>query len=389
MGTGGRRPGAKDPRDSDRCLKVLCIIDHLGPAGSQQQIVTLGRSLQARGHEVEFFVYYPEIDYFKTTLEESGIAVHTSPKAFRLDPAPPVALRRIVHAGRPDVAVSFLTTPNVYNIFASLTSDTRSVVSERSAFTTSRIPISTRLKLATYRFADHIVVNSRHQHRRLCDEFSWMADKSTSIPNGVDLDRFRPDFEAAGQASSGRDAILAVGSVHAGKNYTGLIQALRIYRDRHGEPPLIRWVGREPKLPRDLAAFEKAKQLLVRHGLEGSWEWMGVRSDVPELLNRHDAFIHPSFFEGLPNAVCEALAAGKPVLVSDVCDHPWLAGDGERGFLFNPDDPADIAEAIRRFALLTSAQRREMARKARSFAEKALAVDVFVDAYERLFESIL
>jgi len=49
----------------------------------------------------------------------------------------------------------------------------------------------------------------------------------------------------------------------------------------------------------------------------------------------HDAFVHPSFYEGMPNVVCEALAAGLPVLVSDVCDHPLLVEKGVQGFLFS------------------------------------------------------
>ena len=52
---------------------------------------------------------------------------------------------------------------------------------------------------------------------------------------------------------------------------------------------------------------------------------------------------------------------------------------------FDPDNPADIASAIRRFVLLTSEQKHTMARKARAFAEQELAVGAFVDAYEQLF----
>jgi glycosyltransferase involved in cell wall biosynthesis len=69
-------------------------------------------------------------------------------------------------------------------------------------------------------------------------------------------------------------------------------------------------------------------------------------------MQRHDALIHPSLYEGLPNAVCEALAAGLPVLISNVCDHPLLVVEGERGFLFDPSDPLSIAMSIERAAAL-------------------------------------
>ena len=73
-----------------------------------------------------------------------------------------------------------------------------------------------------------------------------------------------------------------------------------------------------------------------------NWRWLGEESDIPGLLREHHALIHPSLYEGLPNVVCEALAAGMPVLVSNVCDHPLLVADGERGFLFDPADPGSI-----------------------------------------------
>jgi glycosyltransferase involved in cell wall biosynthesis len=216
-----------------------------------------------------------------------------------------------------------------------------------------------------------------------------MSEKSSAITNGVDLDRFKPDGNEVDKSRGEGDAILAVGSVHAGKNFKGLVEGMHEYKLIYDDPPTVRWAGREPDTDRDKAVLKEANDALLHYGLEDRWEWLGVRADVPDLLARHDAFIHPSLFEGLPNAVCEALAAGRPVLASNVCDHPWLVADGQRGFLFDPLDPKGIAHAIRRFVLLTSDQRREMGKRARSFAEQALAVEVFVDNYEQLFVSII
>src|SRR5262249_31401161 len=112
--------------------------------------------------------------------------------------------------------------------------------------------------------------------------------------------------------------------------------------------------------------------------------WLGVQSDIPGLLRRHDALIHPSWYEGLPNAVCEALATGLPVLASAICDHPILVKDGERGMLFDPASPAAIAAAIARFAALNVDDRRRYARNARAFAVENLDAEQMITRYEQL-----
>ncbi len=369
-------------------MKLLFVIDHLGPAGAQTQLVTLGTSLKVRGHTVEFFIYYPRFDHFRNTLDAAGIPVHVSPKNSRNDIRPLIRLRRLIKTGKYDFAISYLTTPNIYNVLAALKTTTKTIVSERSSFHSDHVPRSVGLRFGMYRLADCIVVNSRHHHRRLCEEFPWMEERSRIIANGVDLARFAPANSDRQQGSADSDTLLAVGSIHSGKNHKGLVEALHIYQTTYGEPLRIHWAGRDPVKQADIIAHQEARASIRNYGLGDSWEWLGVRSDIPELLQQHDAFIHPSFFEGLPNAVCEALATGTPVLASDVSDHRWLVSEGETGFLFDPHNPTDIARAIRRFILLTSEQKRTMARKARAFAEQELAVDVFVDAYERLFGSM-
>jgi glycosyltransferase involved in cell wall biosynthesis len=107
------------------------------------------------------------------------------------------------------------------------------------------------------------------------------------------------------------------------------------------------------------------------------------------LLRGYDALIHPSLYEGLPNAVCEALAAGIPVLASNVCDHPLLVADGSRGYLFDPRDPPGIAAAIAKLAELDSGAWRDLERNAREYASANLGVDKMVESYAALFRSLL
>ncbi|MBK9251789.1 MAG: glycosyltransferase [Proteobacteria bacterium] len=125
--------------------------------------------------------------------------------------------------------------------------------------------------------------------------------------------------------------------------------------------------------------------LLVGHGLESSWRWAGEQRDVRPFVAEASALIHPSFREGLSNVICETFALARPVLASGVGDNRWLVGERlERGLLFDPDDEGEIANAIARFSGLAAATRCAMGDAARSFAERELGFDQFIDRFEGL-----
>jgi glycosyltransferase involved in cell wall biosynthesis len=74
----------------------------------------------------------------------------------------------------------------------------------------------------------------------------------------------------------------------------------------------------------------------------------GHRADMPELLSECDLFVLPSLFEGLPLAVLEAMAAGKPVVATDVGGTAEAVLNGETGLIVPPRDAGALAMAIRR-----------------------------------------
>src|SRR5262249_54074732 len=152
---------------------------------------------------------------------------------------------------------------------------------------------------------------------------------------------------------------------------TNLLRALRMFSDAHGWIPEVTWVGRREVLTEAARAYcDRVDAMLAEFpDVHRAWRWAGERNDVPKLLGEHHALIHSTFHEGLPNAICEALASGLPVLASAVCDNSLLVAEGERGFLFNPSDPATIAAAIERLAGMNAAAWSRMSSAARAYAE--------------------
>jgi len=370
-------------------MDLLFVLDCLGSGGAQRQMVNLAIGLQQRGHKVDFFIYYPQYRHLADRLEKAGIEVFTYAKSNRFSLNVIYALRQRIKSGNYSVILAFLDTPNLYAELARVGARTNSklVVSERFMYPKGNLPATKWIMQQFHHLADHITVNSHHQRRRMEIEFPWIQGKLSTIYNGIDLQEFF--YKNDHMSESKHLEILAVGTIRQKKNPIGIIHAMSIYRQRYGTPFVVRWVGKKAPSKDSQQVFEESVQLLAHFGLTDYWEWLGERSDIPELLNQHHALIHASFYEGLPNAVCEAMACGKPILVSNVCDHPRLVQQGETGFLFDPTSPEEIAQAVHQLATMNVLRRKTMGYRARIFAERELSADVYVRNYELLFHQLL
>ena len=336
-------------------MKLLLVIDHLGLGGAQRQIVELACGLARRGHTVELFNYFPEHDFFLRRVREHGIAVHSYRKGKGFSFGVVGAIASLLRQRDFDVVVSFLNNPNIYTEIARLASHrARLVVCERSSNRGDLSPLAARGRRLLHAFADHVVANSE-------THAAWLRKNSEL-------------------------RLLAVGRVCPEKNLLNLIAALRCFHRKHGYVPELSWAGKKDTSDggqRNVAQVDELLRSLPE--ISARWHWLGEQLDMPSLLREHDVLIHASLYEGLPNAACEALAAGLPVLISDVCDHPQLVADGERGFLFNPNDPLSIAGSIEKAVALDAEGWLSLSRNARSYAEAHLGVAKMVDSYERLF----
>jgi glycosyltransferase involved in cell wall biosynthesis len=365
-------------------MKVLLVIDHFGSGGAQRQMVELACALVRRGHQVEMFVYYPRHDFFRERLRLEPIRVHECSKEVRGSLGVVWGLAGVMRRGRFDVVASFLNTANVYAELARLAAPaTRLIVSERSSFHDDKFSGGGRSRRLLHGLADRVVANSLTQTRWLQRRL-WLRNKVCCIYNGVDLARFAPGDRSPAAGPALR--LLGVGRIGPEKNLHNLILALARFRDTFGYLPEVAWAGERDSSPRGRVYCDELDRLLAgQPEVQRRWQWLGLQNDVATLLRQYDALIHPSLYEGMPNAICEALASGRPVLASSVCDHPLLVVDGARGLLFDPHDPASIAGALARFAQLDVDARLTMQRSARDYAQAELAIERMVDRYEALF----
>jgi glycosyltransferase involved in cell wall biosynthesis len=209
--------------------------------------------------------------------------------------------------------------------------------------------------------------------------------KLYTIWNGVDLEKYKPAADAGRDDGPGI-RILGVGTIVRRKNIFNLIKALHLANER-GARIVIDWFGKVSPDKDSNNERIRCDSLIREYQLESSWSWRGERDNMHEIYSEYDALIHPSYSEGLPNAICEALACGMPILASAVGDHPRLVSNGVNGWLFDPQDPEEIANALVVFARSTQ-ERRDMSGESRRIAEEKLGIGRLIDEHEVILREI-
>lgn len=362
-------------------MKILCIIDHLGSGGAQRQLVTLACALKGRGHEVEFCVYYPD-DHYMHFLVQKKIPVHFVAKSNKFSLQPVFFIRKLIFQGNFDAVIAFLETPCVYAELATIfLKNIILIVSERNTVKGDRISITRKFKSYLHICANAIVSNSYSQAKWLKTQFSFLRNKVFTVWNGVDSELFCPvDEENCLRKYGSELSLLVVARVTPEKNALGLVKAISLCRTK-GLDVTVDWVG----AVLDVGYLKQVEGLIQEELIADHFSFLGPCRDVQELMRRYDALILPSFYEGLPNVVCEALSSGLPVLVSNVCDNKDLVQDMMTGVLFDPESPESIADAIAVFNNLSIEEKNNMSLKARAFAINNLSIEVMVHRYEVFF----
>ncbi len=175
--------------------------------------------------------------------------------------------------------------------------------------------------------------------------------------SGVDLNAFRKE-----PLPDGPPILLYAGRLLRDKGIFELVEAARMVRARHPEVR-FRVLGATDSNPASVGTEQ-----LEAWRREGVIEYLGEAKDVRPHLAAATALVLPSYREGTPRSVLEALATGRPVVVTDVAGCRETVIDGENGFLVPPFDPRGLADGIERL-LADPARLRRMAARARAFAE--------------------
>ena len=256
-----------------------------------------------------------------------------------VDGPPSWELERLLQRHRPRRVVSFLSRTNMRICAALWWRECHLVVSERNDLRKQQLPFPwSRFRQLLYRRADVITANTAGVMDSLAPLFE--TRQLALLPNPLPMPLVP---EAVGTAGD-RQGFVTVAHLVPQKGIDVLIRALgRTAGAARGWPLTL--VGDGP----EREALERQVQ---QAGLQERVQFLGFRSDPQTFLLQAGVFVLPSRFEGMPNALLEAMAAGLAVVVTDASPGPLeVVEDGVSGLVVPSDDPYALAEALDRLAV--------------------------------------
>lgn len=237
-------------------------------------------------------------------------------------------------------------------------------------------------------FCDAILTPSEVSRNEYSREMRIDPRKIQVIYNGVDLKRFRPSpgecLEEKRKAFGLQMDDIVIGSVtrfDPVKNIDALVRAFaRLNRNVSKRSKLL--------LIGDGSELSAVRKLTDDLGLTEKVIFAGMRQDVPICLGLMDIYIQPSLFEGVPNAVLEAMAAGLPIVATNVGGVSEIVEDGKTGFLVDPNSEDGLTHAMD-ILIQHKEKRRQMGQSGRTRVVSLFSIEKMVSDYENLYEQLM
>lgn len=288
------------------------------------------------------------------------------------------ALMRLCLRWRPDVLVAHGFSDHIWGRCAGLLAGVRHLVhvehNTRERYTAWR-----RLQTRWLARRTHLFIGVSEGVRQSLLALGMPAARTIALPNGT---RLEPFATAGERPYDGRRPDITMPARFARqKDHATLLQALALLRADGLRPRLALAGGGSAR------HLRKARRLCTRLGLDDQVDFLGQRSDVPELLMDRQICVLASHYEGMPLALVEAMAAGCVAVGSAVPGIRELLSDGVDGRLFEHASAPALAAVLR--DLLTHPQEASaLAARGRAVATSLYSMQRMLAGYEGAFAKL-
>ncbi len=366
-------------------LTVAHVIDSLTVGGTEWQCLSLLERLDPRRFR-NLLVCLTASGSSGQVLRPSGPVI-TIPRARLRRAAFPATVAHLVlfmRRHRPDIVQAYGFYSNVPAALAGRIAGVPILIASRRDMGEFLTRFKSRVERMTFRLADRVVVNAEAVRHDLVKQSQAPREKLTLIPTGVDIARFDGDLSSVDRpAWAGKGKVVAmVARFRRQKDHATFLRAAQQVLEAD---PTVVFV-----LAGDGYLRETAEQLAQELGVSRSvWFTGAVAPDhMPAFLRHVDISVLASRSnEGIPNVVLEAMAAGKPVVVTDTGGCSEAVVDGVTGFLVPAGSPERLAEKVLRL-LQDSREATRMGRAGRERVDRDFSLSRMIDRFSSLYASL-
>jgi glycosyltransferase involved in cell wall biosynthesis len=376
--------------------RILYVIGSLNVGGTERHLAQVAARLKQRGWEPEVFAISSD-GPLAPHLKAAKVRIHgiALPKWLvaaigneRLRArvgllATAFVLVLTLWRRRPHAIHFFLPAAYIVGGLASMLSFVPArIMSRRSLATYQRKhQLFARIERRLHPRMSLVCGNSQAVVAELRDEGIDPA-KLRLIYNGIDTEIYEQPFDrdsARGALGIAPNAtvFVIVANLIPYKGHGDLIAAFSRIKSKLRDPWFLFCLGRD-----DGIAFQLQSQI-NEAGLQENIQLMGARSDVPDFLRLADIGILCSHEEGFSNAILEGMAAGLPMVVTNVGGNAEAVVDGQTGYVVPPHDSAALGEALLKLA--NNPHRAVMGEAGRQRARELFSMNACIDAYEALY----
>jgi len=322
--------------------RILEIIPTLGRSGAEKQLTLLAGALPRD----EFDVHVCALTRggpLEADLREAGIPVSMVGKRLKIDPAAFLRLRRLIARLRPDLVHTWLFAANAYGRAAAVACGVKRLVAGERCVDPWKTWAHLSIDRLLARYSVRIVANSPGV-KEFYVRHGLPAEKFEVIPNGV---------AAAPPVTTTRAEVLAELGLPAGARLVAILG--RLWPQKRVKDAI--WAADMLKVVRDDVHLlvigdgpdhEKLLKFREQVRIADLVHFLGHRADVPRLLPHLEALWSPSAYEGQSNAILEAMAAGIPVIATDVPGTRDLVVHETTGYLVPTTARAASATTVNR-----------------------------------------
>jgi glycosyltransferase involved in cell wall biosynthesis len=332
-------------------MRVLLVCSAEGVGGGEIHVADLALGLVDRGVDVELAVRpsskLPELVDLMAPGRAGALVWHKLPFRNAMDLTSTRGLARIVEASGVDVLHAHVARD--YPVCALAVAPGR-----RAALVLTRhhyLPIKGNVLYRRLLGKATIIAVSESVRRTVVESLGVSERQVVTIPNWIDLDRAaEPRERSAERHAYGvtrRVAVALIGQITPLKGHEELLgAAARVTAERTDVEFIVVGEDREPGAPFEKRLRRRAREL----GVEPFVRFVGYQPDLYGVLAAVDAVAVPSWNEAFSLVAAEAMAAGRPVVATNVGGLAEIVEDGVTGLLVPPRDDAALGAAILRLA---------------------------------------